>query len=395
MPFYVSNLTNGQRGVAVNNGDTLYVDEQPKLLNGQPNWTLEYYSPTHQGKTRFIYSVNGKPIQQDWSDPYSIKNFVFSPGKYTVEYLDSPNGIGTMQPFSFTVQQSRPVAPSNQIGTGAMGTNFVGADYANGDPTLHPAQPAAMKSLKMTIGRRWLELGTLADKGDAYWNINRACKAQGFKNGLQIQMPDNKMMFTDFGLSMAKQVIAGKAVDVVFSGNEFNTYHTDSAGHFDVNNPGNYYGGGDANATKYCETIYQPFADAGITTVAPSRVNDLPGVQSRAKSGAYGPIKEIDLHLYSDNEGWMISQVQEFDAFCKANGFNGWISEWNLRMHKGETLSDWGVRIQKVLAAIKATSLTALHFSLIPTQHEDDTTATLDAHDQPLSLPIFKAVLNP
>ena len=138
------------------------------------------------------------------------------------------------------------------------------------------------------------------------------------------------------------------------------------------------------------------FTAAGITPVAPSRINDFAGIVSRFDSGAYAGLKSVDLHLYSNDENWLAAQFKQFDAFCAANELQGWVSEWNLRMRKGETLAQWGVRMQVVLKAIQGTSLIVCHFSAIPTGHPpDDVTALLDARYQPLSLSIFGAVWNP
>ena len=354
---------------------------------------FDFGSTTHGIK--FQYSLNGVLAEED-SFPYILG------GRKPVTLKDGANEIsfavdgGSWTTVAFTLLDAPPVAkPSGGIaGSVQWGTNLIGANYPADDFGLHPELPAAGKALGWTWYRDWLEEPTLAKAGDLYWTDQRAIQKAGFKTALQAQYP-NKGMWSDYGKATLERAVAGKAINAYLLGNEVNTRHTKPDGSLDAENPGNYFLGTQAQLTQQCIVADPIGKAAGVTIVAQSRVNDLPGIESLYKAGAYGPLTSVDLHLYSDNENWLIGQIQQYNAFCASNELQGWVSEWNLRMLKGETLVQWGVRVQKVLQAFAATNLIVLHFSAVPTGHEDDTTATLDAKYQSLTLPIFQAVLNP
>ena len=372
-------------------GQTLYLDELP-TLNGKPDWSIELDAGALEGKIRFGYSLNGATKQAKWSPPYVVQPapLDLKPGNYDLSYIATPDGEGTWQDFKFVVMATKPVpvVPATEIAAAEFGTNLEGANYPGEDFGTHPELATAFNSLKLAWARDWEEEATLAQAGDAYWAQQRKIKAAGIAVALQLQYP-NKQMWSDHGAATIQKIIAGGATHAILFGNEVNTRR-------DLTDPGTYYLGSEADLTAQC-TVGAPLCEAaGVIPVAPSRINDLAGIASRVASGAYGPIKNVDQHLYSDNETWLISQIEQFDAFCNGHDLQGWVSEWNLRMLKGETLAQWGVRVTKVLQAFQKSSLIAIHFSGIPTGHpEDDVTATLDAKYQPLSLSIFKGVLNP
>ena len=383
MTFYVYNLITKAREKSVANGETLYLDELPA------QWTLELDATPQQGKVRFVYSLNRAADEARWSPPYILKEKDLAVGAYNLSWLATPDGSGNREQFNFTVAKAPVVTPTTQIVGANFGTNLIGADYASGDPVAHPQLPAALKALNMGYVRTWQEEPELARVGDKYWTINRAWQAAGFKTGLQVQFTNNKGMWPDHGSAMASRIIAGKAIDVVFLGNEVNTQHGAA-------DPGTYYLGSESDLTAYCSTVGPMFEAAGIIAVAPSRINDLDGIVGRYHSGAYGPIRAYDLHLYSNDEHWLAKQFTEYATFCDDNNVQGFVTEFNLRMLKGETMASWTQRLATLLNAIKNLPIVMLQFSAFPTAHPvDDEIALLDSGYQPRTLAAWKAVLNP
>ena len=372
--------TGADTATVVTSGQTLYVSQLPEKWSLSCDFGL---APGHTAQAAFAIDLQN--VTGCWQPPYMPNNrqpLNLALGAHTL--IVAVNGQA-LAPLKFNLANAPPVVtPTNQVASATLGENLIGADYAVGDFTLHPQLPAAGKAVGLVYWRDWLEEGQLAKVGDAYWNNHRKIRAAGFKAALQIQMP-GKMLWADSGVAMAQHVIAGKATDVVFLGNEFNTVRG-------LSDAGTYFLGGDAAATRYCATVGPLFDAAGVVWVAPSRVNDFAGIVARVKDGSYAGAKNVDLHLYSDDENWLAAQFRQFDAFCAANELHGWVSEWNLRMRKGETLAQWGVRLQVVLKAIRATGLTVFHFSAIPTGHPvDDVTALLGADYKALSLPLWVA----
>jgi hypothetical protein len=371
--------TNTDTAVTVTTGQTLYLSQLPA------KWTLDYdfgLAAGHTAQTAFAVDL-GK-VTACYQPPYCPENrapLALAVGAHTV-YV-TVNAGSTLQ-LKFNLANAPPPAvPTAQIATATLGENLLGANYPSGDFVMHPQLTAAGKSLGLVLFRDWEEEPELAKVGDTYWTNHRKIRAAGFRVALQIQMP-GKQLWADNGAGMAQRVIAGKATDVVFLGNEFNTVRN-------LADPGTYFLGGDVAATKYCATAGPLFTAAGIAPVAPSRVNDYAGIVSRYKAGQYAGLKAVDLHLYSGDENWLAAQFKQFDAFCAGAEIQGYVSEWNLRMKPGETLQQWGVRLAVVMKAIRSTGLTVLHFSVIPTQHpQDDVTALLDGNYQPLSLSVFK-----
>jgi hypothetical protein len=359
-------------------GQTLYLSQLPA------KWTLSYDFGLAEGHTaKVVFKMDQQAATACYQPPYCPGNrqpLTLAVGRHTIEVV--VNGA-TIPATTFNLANAPPpppvTPPAAQFGVALYGENLVGADYASGDFTLHPQLPVMGHAIGLTFWRTWEEEPQLLKSGDGYWALNRKIKAAGFKTALQVQLP-GKQPWADDGAANARRIVAGKAVDAVLLGNEFNTVRN-------LADPGTYFLGGDAAATRYCATVGPIYSAGGIVAVAPSRINDFAGIVSRYDAGQYAGLKNLDLHLYSDDENWLAKQFRQFDAFCGANDIQGWVSEWNLRMKKGETLAQWSARLAVAINAIRSTSLVVIHFSAIPTGHpSDDVTAMLDQNYQPLGV---------
>jgi hypothetical protein len=349
--------------ITVAQGGTVLTTALPK------NWTLDF---NFGGPVKAVFTVDGTApkANQYWAAPYCPAGhdtpLNLAVGTHTIDVTVNGNAI---TPLVFTIALPPPVvAPTQQIAgpPATFGTNLIGANWPQCDPALHPQLLAAIKSCGFQYVRMWLENDALAKAGDSYWTIARAYRAAGVQTVLEVQYQYNApalSVYSDAAAAALAAKIPANAISYVCWGNECNTAA--------------YFSGSQGQLVHELSVVVPIHHAAGVKVLAPSALNDLGWEKDFAAAGAWKLCDGADYHCYTGSSTGLVSDAQQWQALCQANGTSAWMTEFGRRQNKGETIARWTAGQQQVLAGLKPISVNALQFSLIPTG---------DALDDPLSV---------